>query len=90
MTIAPNCRMRSFVSGRASDLRISSLSRLTIAAAVPAGASKPTQGAVASNPGRPDSVKVGTPGKSGCRTAVPMARTLRRFAATCSAMPTAG
>src|SRR5258708_33159969 len=90
MVMAPSCFMRACVSGFASDLRISALTRLTIAAGVPAGASTPTQGAVASKPRRPIASMVGTPGKSGCGCAVPTARTLRRFCATWSAIPTIG
>src|SRR6266581_3037990 len=55
MMTAPWPRMRSRVSGRASDLRISSASRLTIAGGVPPGASSPTHGAVCSRPANPTS-----------------------------------
>ena len=55
-----------------------------------AGASMPTQGAVSSNPGKPDCSSVGTAGKSACGPGVPTARTFRRFAETWSAMPTMG
>src|SRR6185436_14553787 len=73
MVTAPSCFMRAWVSGRASALRISELMRLTIAAGVAAGASRPTQGAVASKPRRPIASMVGTPGKSGCGCVVPTA-----------------
>src|SRR5260221_11030189 len=69
--IAPSCFMRACVSGLASDLPISALPRLMIAGGVPAGASTPTHGAVASKPRNPISSRVGTPGKSAHRRAVP-------------------
>ena len=75
-TSAPSPLIRSTVSGRDKDLRISPASLLMIAAGVPAGASMPTQGAVASSPAKPASAMVGTPGKSALGLTIPSANAL--------------